>query len=129
MTGPKFEGRVVAMWTGRRDMILLEPFTLIDSAGNRWTAEVGSRINGSSIPRFLWRIVGSPYVGLHRFASVIHDVACTEHWADSPTAHRLYYDGLIAAGVPRWKARIRWLAVRTFGPRWKSRPSKECTSH
>ena len=101
-----------------RTVELLSDFRFRDSSGKIWTAQAGKIVDGSSIPRLLWPIVGSPFVGCHFFASVIHDVGCKDRWADSSTVHRLYYEGNIAAGVPMWKARIRWLAVRIFGPRW-----------
>jgi len=39
---------------------------------------VGFRWNGASIPRFWWRVFGSPFVGIHRLPSVIHDWAWVE---------------------------------------------------
>ena len=120
---PKFEGTVTAEWVGPRKMRLTGPFTLIDSQGKRWTAPGNVLVDGSSIPRFFWRIIGSPFVGYHRQASVIHDIACEYQWfPDSRNAHRLYYEGQIAAGEKPWVAWLRWLAVRLFGPRWPKVP-------
>lgn len=113
-----------SIWTAwepnGRKMTLLTPVEFQDSRGKVYTAPAGSVIDGSSIPRFFWRVIGSPYTGKHRMASVIHDVGCQQQWEDSPTVHRLYYEGLLAAGEHPWKAWLMWLAVRTFGPRWKN---------
>ena len=123
MSKPRFEGIHRVDKLGPRNERLVLPLTLIDSQGRRWIAPSGSVVNGSSIPRFFWRIAGSPYVGYHRKASVIHDVACEKQWApDSRNAHRLYFEGQIAEGENPWVAWLRWLAVRLFGPRWPKVP-------
>ena len=61
-----------------RDMVLLREFWFKDPAGKTWRAPQGSVVNGASIPAALWSIVGSPYTGPYRRASIVHDVACDE---------------------------------------------------
>src|SRR5947207_3005769 len=73
----EFIGDVEAKWlveNGQdRRMELLHEFSYIDTSGKRWTAPNGWIIDGASIPRFLWTLVGSPFTGSYRRASVIHD--------------------------------------------------------
>src|SRR5687768_7819159 len=53
-------------------------FRSIDPKGQQWLAPSGSMVNGASIPQFAWSIIGGPFEGLYRDASVIHDVACEQ---------------------------------------------------
>lgn len=110
-----------------RKMILLRNVCYVDSKGRVWHIPMRKPdgkpqvVDGSSIPRLVWWIIGSPFVGLHRYASVVHDVGCEkqEQWADWKTIHWLYWDAHIAVGAWKVTAFVRWLAVRLFGPRWK----------
>jgi len=115
----RFEGNVLVEWLddGRR-MQLLEDFAYIDPASMRWLAPRRSTIDGASIPRALWALIGGPYEGKYRNASVVHDVECKTHahrWKD---VHRMFYNAMRCGGVQWLKAKIMYGAVYHFGPRW-----------
>ena len=75
----KYVGSVQTEWVDSdRKMRLLAPFTYVDPKGVEWTAPAGWVIDGASIPVFAWSIIGGPYNGKYRNASVIHDVACDQ---------------------------------------------------
>ena len=121
----KFLGKVITEWLDQnedaetRHMKLVEEFSYVDPACKKWTAPKNYKINGASIPRPFWAVIGSPYVGEYRNASVVHDFYCdakTETWQD---VHRMFYDACIAGGVSKAKARIMYAAVYYMGPRWK----------
>ena len=116
----RFEGEVETAWVGNDDrrMRLLRAFTYIDPQGKRWTAPRGSLIDGASIPRPLWTIVGSPFTGLYRDASVIHDYYCDRMSEDWRAVHRMFYNAMRARGVGEVQAKIMFAAVYSFGPRW-----------
>ncbi len=59
-------------------MKLLYNFTYEDPNGLLWNAPGGSIVDGASIPRIAWKVVGTPFYGKYRDASVIHDVACED---------------------------------------------------
>jgi hypothetical protein len=62
-----FEGRVIAEWLpDGRQMKLVEDFAYIDNASVRWDAPKGSVIDGASIPRVLWTVIGGPFEGKYR---------------------------------------------------------------
>ena len=111
---------IQATWlrTGR-GMRLGAPVDFTCSKGLRWHAPEGAVIDGASIPRFLWRVIGSPYCGRYRAASVIHDVYCVSKARPSKEAHRAFYEMMLASGMGRCSALVLWLAVRCFGPRFK----------
>ncbi len=115
-----FSDQVMTAWEGRRDMVLTAPFFYTDSNGKIWTAPVGARINGASIPWWLWTLVGSPFVGWYRYASVIHDHYCEEKSETWQQTHWVFYDACLAAGVPKIKASLMYAAVYVFGATWLS---------
>ena len=101
-----------------RTMKIKNDFSFIDSSGKRWLAPGGSIVDGASIPRVFWSLLGGPYEGLYRDASVVHDVACvtrTRRWED---VHLMFYEAMLISGVSINKAKIMYAAVYYFGPRW-----------
>jgi len=121
-----FFGTIDTRWLDDgRTMRLLDDFHFVDSQGIWWSALTESLIDGSSIPRLLWRIEGSPFVGLHRKASVIHDVYCLRrsHFVGGriiphEQVHHVYWEMLLEAGVGKVEAYKKWWAVAHFGPQW-----------
>ena len=114
-----YRGRIVAEFLDDgRKMKLTEDFTYLDPNGDEWIAPAGSIIDGASIPRFAWTIIGGPFEKKYRNASVIHDVACVDRkrrWEDT---HRVFYTGMLASDVEYVTAKIMYAAVYHFGPRW-----------
>jgi hypothetical protein len=114
-----FEGTVKTEWVeANRKMQLLENFDYVDPRGTRWPAPKGSIIDGASIPQVLWSVVGSPYTGEYRNASVVHDVACVKRDRPWQDVHRMFYEACRAGGVGEQKAKLMYAAVYHFGPRW-----------
>lgn len=101
-----------------REMRLLEGVQFIDSNGVVWDAPADSIIGGASIPRFCWRIIGSPFVGHYRRASVIHDVYCVTQSRPWKEVHNCFHEMMLADKVPTIKAYAMYQAVYRFGPRW-----------
>lgn len=114
-----FVGSVKSEWIDPdRRMRLLDDFAYVDRSGVEWKAPKESVINGASIPRALWTVVGSPFTGEYRNASVVHDVACDRRdrpWRD---VHRMFYDACRCGGVGEQKAKLMYAAVFHFGPQW-----------
>lgn len=116
----QFEGDVVAQWgADGRTMTLREGLTYIDSQGRRWLAPAGSVVDGASIPRLFWSVIGGPFEGKYRNASVIHDVGCVEMRQSWQDVHRMFYEACRCGGVDEAHAKIMYYAVYHFGPRWE----------
>jgi Protein of unknown function (DUF1353) len=101
-----------------RNMELMAPFSYVDSRGVTWSVPPGTRVDGASIPSVFWSIIGAPYTGRYREASVIHDYFCetkSRHWK---AVHKVFLDGMLARGVDTIQAQLMYLAVYRFGPRW-----------
>jgi hypothetical protein len=115
----KYIGSVQTEWIdAERKMRLLAPFTYVDPKGVEWTAPSGWVIDGASIPVFAWSIIGGPYNGRYRNASVIHDVACDQQAQPWEQVHEAFYWAMLASGVENWRAKVMYAAVYHFGPRW-----------
>lgn len=115
-----FDKQVSATWLDDgRSMKLDKSLIYVDSANKVWIAPTGSIIDGASIPVFMWRVIGSPFVGKYRRASVIHDVYCQLQDRPSVDVHDVFFEMMLEDGVPELKAFIIWIAARLFGPRFK----------
>lgn len=119
-----FDGRVVVEWLNDagnpdRRMRLIEPITYIDPNNKRWPVPALSVVDGASIPKAFWSLIGPPFIGDYRRASVVHDHYCvvrTEPWQ---AVHRMFYNASLAGGVSKLKAKTMYAAVYAGGPRWK----------
>jgi len=125
MSFGKFQGEVVAKWSRdppleARIMFLMADFTYSEPTRppTVWPAPKGRWIDGASIPEFLWSLVGSPFTGNYRRASVVHDIACQDKPLTSDRAHYMFYRAMRCDRTPDRLAKIMYLAVRTLGPQW-----------
>jgi hypothetical protein len=117
-----FHGQLRTDWLDDgRKMKLVKDFGYTDPGGGRWLAPKGSVVDGASIPRFLWTIVGGPLEGKYRNASVIHDVACVEKTRPADLVHLCFYYAMRATGVGVVQAKILYAGVYVGGPRWTTR--------
>lgn len=116
----RFVGDVVARWSDNgRDMTLVEPFAYVDPRESRWDAPAGAVVNGASIPRAFWSLIGGPFEGRFRHASVVHDVACEVRDREWRQVHRMWYEACRCGGVAAAQAKAMYYAVWHFGPRWR----------
>lgn len=115
----KFSGTVKAEWLDDgREMKLLGNFSFEDPNGVIWSADAGDVVDGASIPAFLWALVGAPYSGKYREASVVHDVACQERARTWESVHLAFYYAMRTSGVSETKAKVMYAGVYHGGPRW-----------
>jgi hypothetical protein len=120
----EFLGAIRTEWLGDgRKMRLLSEFQYIDPKRKKWIAPVGSIVDGASIPKAFWSIIGGPFEGKYRAASVIHDVACDHKVEPWESVHEAFYWAMRASGVEAWKAKVMFAAVYSAGPRWSQRRS------
>ncbi len=115
----KFIGDVLTKWSiDGRHMELLGPFEFVQSSGRRWPVPAGTIVDGASIPQVFWSIIGGPFEGQYRAPSVIHDYYCDTRTRKYADVHRIFYEGMLVAGVSASKAWLMYRAVATFGPKW-----------
>jgi hypothetical protein len=115
----KFEGDlVVRLKDDGRTVELMQPFAFIDTNGKSWNVPAGTIVDGASIPQAFWSVIGGPFEGKYRAASVVHDYYCirrSESWQD---VHLAFYNGMRANGVGAMTSKVMYAAVYNFGPRW-----------
>lgn len=114
-----FSGPVEAKWLkDGRNMKILKSIQYTDPSNVVWDVPQNSVVDGASIPQFAWSIIGGPFEGKYRDASVIHDVACNKKDHLWKQVHRAFYTAMLASDVDPIKAKIMYAAVYYFGPRW-----------
>jgi len=106
---------------------LVNTVIFTDPSGKKWKAPKGHVVDGASIPKLLWPIIGSPFTGKYLAASVIHDVACDEKKESWEAVHKVFHHAMLASGVSETKANLMYRAVYLSGPRWGEGADKRLT--
>ena len=125
MNHGEFSGEPVTVWrteqdTPDRDMNMVEDFWY-RLGEDQWDAKKNKTIDGASIPQPLWSLVGSPYTGDYRRASIVHDIACDEAGTDHEkrrAADRMFYHACRAGGCGVGQSILLYVGVR-IGAWWK----------
>jgi hypothetical protein len=98
-----------------RDMTLLSELRYTDPKGVVWIAPAGSKVDGASIPRSLWSLMGGPFEGQYRNASVLHDVAYDQHIRPWQECDRMFYNAMRCSGVNALEAKTMFYSLYRFG--------------
>src|SRR5438105_7544384 len=115
-----YSGYVEARWENDgRTMTLLSELRYTDPQGVAWIAPAGSVVDGASIPRSLWSVMGGPFEGKYRNASVLHDVAYEQHNRPWQDCDRMFYNAMRCSGVGAVEAKTMFYALYRFGHHWK----------
>jgi len=113
-----FNNTVKCEWLPNgRDIRILERIEFIDSNGRLWIVLPHSIVNGASIPKVFWSIIGSPFVGKYRRPSVFHDVYCQSHLRACDDVHKMFLEAMLLDGVSGAKAELMYDAVNKY-TRW-----------
>lgn len=99
-----------------RHMRVERAFWFKDPAGKQWDAPQYTVVDGASILRPFWGILGSPYTGDYRRASIVHDYACDHAttWLERLAADRMFFHACLEGGCGLAQATILYIGVR-FG--------------
>jgi hypothetical protein len=115
-----YSGLPEARWdSDGRNMTLLNELRYTDPQGVVWIAPAGSTVDGASIPRSLWSIMGGPFEGKYRNASVLHDVAYEQHNRPWEDCDRMFYNAMRCSGVGAVEAKTMYYSLYKFGRHWK----------
>jgi len=106
-----------------QDMVLLEDFLFEDPDGKPWKAPATFPINGASIPRQLWTLIGSPFVGNYRRASIVHDIACGDATTkeERKAADVMFFYACLAGDCKFFESAVLYVGVRIGA--WIDSPS------
>ena len=120
-----FSGPVETRWESDGvTMVLLNELRYTDPYGEVWVAPAGSRVNGASIPRAFWSIMGGPFEGKYRKASVLHDVAYEEQRRSPKEVDLMFYNAMRASGVGAVTAKTMYYALLRHGRHWKHKQAR-----
>ncbi len=117
----QFDGKLELIPTGCEQIgqcTLKSPLRFTDSKNIVWETKANLVTDGASIPGIFQPFVGSPFGPDFIRAAVIHDHYCDRHVRPWTQTHRVFYEGLIAGGVPLGKAKTMYFAVVLGGPKW-----------
>lgn len=109
---------VVSWLDDGRLVKLMKSFAYINAKGQHWRVPKHAEVDGASIPRPLWSLIGGPFEGKYRNASIVHDWFCDVRTRAWQGVHRMFHEGLLASGVGPRRAMLMYAAVSRFGPRW-----------
>jgi hypothetical protein len=115
-----YSGDPILKWNpDGRTMTVMTELSYTDPQGTIWDAPAGSVTDGASIPRYLWSVMGGPFEGKYRNASVLHDVAYEKHNRPSWDCDRMFYNAMRCSGVSAAEAKTMYYALYKFGRHWK----------
>jgi len=115
-----YSGEPETRWNADgRTMTLLSELRYTDPHGLIWVAPAGSIVDGVSIPRSLWSVMGGPFEGKYRNASVLHDVAYEQRNRPWQDCDRMFYNAMRCSGVGAVEAKTMFYALYRFGHHWK----------
>jgi hypothetical protein len=113
---------------GGQQMKTVQDFGFLDADGRHWPVPPGTSVDGASIPKAVWSLLGRPWEGKYREASVVHDYHCTVRSVDWQSVHRMFYRAMLVSGVSERRAKLVYAGVYFAGPRWENidsaRPSQ-----
>ncbi|EKH4088143.1 DUF1353 domain-containing protein [Escherichia coli] len=94
---------------------LVEPFEfwLRDNPDDVIYVPEGYVTDLASVPRLLWALF--PPHGRYAKAAIIHDWLYDNGLRTKVEADRIFLDAMTVLGVPRWRRRLMYFAVRLFG--------------
>lgn len=115
----RFDGDAITKWlSDGRHMQLMQPMTYYAEDGSEWPVPADAIVDGASIPQPFWSVIGGPFEGLYREASIIHDFYCDTQTRAWRATHRMFYEAMRCKGVGAVRAKVMYYAVYRFGPRW-----------
>nr|WP_175657866.1 DUF1353 domain-containing protein [Burkholderia vietnamiensis] len=106
-----------------RHMRLKRPFGYVQESGREWPVPAETVVDGASIPRVFWSLIGGPFEGRYRDASIVHDYYCDVRTCSWQDTHRVFYEAMLCSGVATPKAKVMYYAIYRFGPRWTFGPT------
>lgn len=92
---------------------LLETFAYQVRDGDVIVVPAGFVTDFASIPRMFWRL--EPPLGRAGKAAVVHDFLYREKLRTREEADTIFRQAMGELGVPMWKRRLMWAAVRVGG--------------
>lgn len=115
----RYLGKPLVTHLGGHEYRVEKRFSFVDPWKLNWSVPAGTVVDGASIPRPLWSLVGGPWDGDYTDASIVHDYYCSTRSRGHKSVHETFFYAMLTSGVAVKKAKIMYYAVSRFGPRWE----------
>ncbi len=92
---------------------VIEPWT-VELNGKIWQVQAGYRCNGITAPKVVKQALGDGINKSTTWAAVFHDWLFTQPGMTRNRADRLFYDLMVAYGVPKEKAKLMHTSVQAY---------------
>lgn len=102
---------------GESEAVLMQDWTVCTS-GWRIFVPTGTKTDGASIPRALWRVCGHPLESPRVYAALVHDYLYGGGGPGEITradADAVYRDLLVRYGWGKFRASVEYYSLRLFG--------------
>lgn len=115
-----FKGKWAVEEYGPRLVITTKEISYTTDEGITHTVEEGFISDGGSIPRILWPIIGSPFVGHYRKSVLVHDKFYATQRDDEGNkitreyADKVFLDAMKDEEVPSWKRHAMYRGIRIY---------------
>jgi hypothetical protein len=109
----KFEKDDVSVIFVNRKVQLLEDLRFLDN-DEEIIVPKGFRCDGSSIPRFFWRVCGAPTSHTNLRPGILHDYLYRNKIFDRKKCDKIYYRALRSCGKSWIVAKLMYYALRGF---------------
>lgn len=116
---PEFTSTLVIQEYRPYEWLLFKPlqyWTMVNGKQELIEVEAGFRTDLASIPKLFRSLI--PQNGRHRKPAVVHDYLYRRagfHGWDRKTCDKIFLEGMIVEGVPRWRRQVMYRAVRAGG--------------
>jgi len=110
-----FPQKPQAKFLGKRQWELVKPFVYNSKIAGKIEVPIGFVTDGSSQPPFTWILIGSPWGGRFAMGAIIHDWIYHDNTFTRNICDAVYLEAMRILGVPLWKRRIIYRALRMFG--------------
>jgi hypothetical protein len=107
--------------SGGRQMKTILDFGFLDEDGRHWPVPPGTIVDGASIPKAMWSLLGGPFEGKYREAAVVHDYYCAARSIDWRLVHRAFYRAMLVSGISTSRAKLVCAGVYFAGLCWEEK--------
>ena len=111
----RFKGDYIIKGLGSYVFETLAELSYTTKKGATHTVPKKFKMDGASIPRIFWSLIGSPFTGKYRRAALIHDWLYFSQTTKRSYADRVFLEAMKYLGVSFWKRQLMFLAVRFRG--------------
>jgi hypothetical protein len=126
----RFQGNIILEWVDDSPFVatmrLVEKFSFQQANGKTWEVPAQATVDGRFAPPLFTRLMGHPFEGGFRKASIVYDHAVQDMTQPWEEAQRMFYEASIVEGVLPIEAKVMYMLMNAGGTRWAELRVDEC---